>query len=58
MTIIRSGATRKYASNWNLVFGHKPRAKAVTEATKSASAAKKTPKKKSAPAKSNPAKSK
>jgi len=48
VTIIRSGATRKYASNWNLVFGHKPRAKA----------AKKTPKKKSAPAKSNPAKSK
>lgn len=58
MTIIRSGATKKYASNWNLVFGQKPRAKAVTAATKSASVAKKTPKKTMAPAKSNPAKSK
>ena len=41
MTIIRIGATKKYASNWGLAFGQKPPAKAGTVAKKSAPPAKK-----------------
>jgi hypothetical protein len=57
VTIIRSGATKKYASNWGTVFGKKSPgkkspAKAANQAAKSP--AKKTAtKKKTAPAKSN-----
>lgn len=53
MAVIRIGATKKYANNWSSAFGQKPSAKAGTEATKAAPAAKKkVPKKKSAAAKS------
>lgn len=52
MTIIRIGATKKYANNWNLAFGQKPQAKAGTAAKKSAPASRtKASKNKPAPAK-------
>ena len=57
VTIIRSGATKKYASNWDAVFGKKsPGKKSPAKAAKPAAkppATKTATKKKTAPAKSN-----
>ena len=48
MTIIRIGATKKYAQNWGLAFRQKPEAKAVRAVQKPKAAAPKKTAKKSA----------